>query len=161
MAGLHSKPARRGVTLMEMLIVVALIGLLAGITFPSVTSGLDSLRMTSATDAVAGLFNAGVNRSERRQQAVEIEIDLAAGSFRMRSSEPGFEQVLALPEGVSIAAIHPDLPSAGDAPRRILLMPGGAPPAVGVELSNRRGVRRIVRLDPVTGVTLVERPEEP
>jgi len=39
---------RRGVTLLEMLIVVALIGLLAGITFPAVTSGIDSLRLNSA-----------------------------------------------------------------------------------------------------------------
>jgi len=35
----------RGVTIVEMLIVVTIIGLIAGISFPAVTSGIDSLRL--------------------------------------------------------------------------------------------------------------------
>ena len=42
---------RQGVTLLEMLIVVALIGLLAGISFPSVSAGLETLRLASAASA--------------------------------------------------------------------------------------------------------------
>ena len=38
-------PTRRGVTLVEMLIVVAIVGLIAGISFPAVSSGLESLRL--------------------------------------------------------------------------------------------------------------------
>ena len=42
----------RGVTLLEMLIVVALMGLIAGLSYPSVAAGLDTLRMRTASDQV-------------------------------------------------------------------------------------------------------------
>jgi hypothetical protein len=35
-------------------------------------------------------------------------------------------------------------------------MPGGVPPRIGVELRNSRGSRRIVRVDPITGVPQIE-----
>jgi hypothetical protein len=35
-------------------------------------------------------------------------------------------------------------------------MPGGAIPGIGVQIANRRGGRRIVRLDPMTGFPRVE-----
>ena len=41
---------------------------------------------------------------------------------------------------------------AGDEPRRFLLMPGGAPPTLDIDLSNPRGAHKIVRIDPITGV---------
>ena len=53
----------------------------------------------------------------------------------------------------------PPLPQETDAPRRFLLYPGGAIPRFGVEIANRRGARRIVRVDPITGVPQVERVE--
>ena len=40
--------------------------------------------------------------------------------------------------------------------RRIILMPGGAVPGVGIQLLGKRGARRIVRLDPMTGYPRVE-----
>src|ERR1035437_6655329 len=63
-----------GVTLVEMMIVVAIIGLMVGITFPAVSAGLDSVRLSSATDSLASFLNAAVNRAERRQQPMELII---------------------------------------------------------------------------------------
>ena len=50
----------------------------------------------------------------------------------------------------------PELEQPPDAPRSFLLMPGGVPPRIGVQLRNRRGARRIVRIDPITGVPQIE-----
>lgn len=146
-----------GVTLIEMLIVVALVGLLAGITFPSVSAGVDTMRLNSATGSVSGLFNEALNRADRRQQVVELTISKSEKALWLRSTEPGYEKKITLPEGVSIRSILPETPQAEEGPRRFLLYPGGAVPRIGIEIANARNVRRIVRLDPVTGVPRIER----
>jgi prepilin-type N-terminal cleavage/methylation domain-containing protein len=146
-----------GVTLIEMLIVVALIGLLAGITFPSVSAGIDTMRLNSATGSVSGFFNDALNRADRRRQVVELTISKPERTLWLRSSEPGFERRVTLPDGVSIRSILPEPPQEEQGPRRFLLYPGGAVPRIGVEIANARNVRRIVRLDPITGVPRIER----
>lgn len=152
--------AAAGVTLVEMLIVIALIGLMAAIAFPSVSSGIDSLRLTAAADSVSGLFNQALNVAERRQQAVEITISKADRTLRARSAEPGFDRTLALPQGISIAAVLPEPLQGDDGPRRFLVYPGGTAPRAGIEMTTPRGARRIVRIDPITGVPRIERPEQ-
>lgn len=146
-----------GVTLIEMLIVVAIIGLIIGIMFPTVSSGIDSLRLQQAADSIAGFVNGGLNRAERRQEAVEITIAKATNELILRSAEQTFEKRLELPDGVRIADVLPETPEQPDAERRFLLYPGGAPPRFGVVLLNRRGDRRVVRLDPITGMSQVDR----
>src|SRR5579862_102691 len=150
-----------GVTLVEMLIVVAIIGLIAGISFPSVASGLESLRLTSATDSIVGLLNGALNRAERRQQAIEVSVSIQDNSVSLTSTEPGFFRKLEMPDGVKIAAIWPKLPEADTQPRRFLLLPGSTAPRLGVEIVNRKGARRIVRVNPITGVPDIERVEAP
>lgn len=148
--------SRDGVTLLEMLIVLVLVGLLVGITFPSVSAGIDSLRLSSAGDSIASFLNRMVNRAERRQQIMEISILKEQNVIQVRSTEPGYERKLEMPDGIRILSVLPPLPVETDAPRRFVLYPGGAIPRFGVELVNSRGVRRIVRVDPITGVPQVE-----
>jgi prepilin-type N-terminal cleavage/methylation domain-containing protein len=150
---------RRGVTLVEMLIVVSLVGLLVAITYPAVSAGIDSLRIRSASDSIAGFLNAALNLAERRQEAIEVEISPAERTLRMRSPDPGFLRTLELPDGIEVRKVLPELPEETGSPRRFLLYPGGTVPRIGVELENRRGVRRTVRVDPITGVPQVEAPE--
>jgi prepilin-type N-terminal cleavage/methylation domain-containing protein len=147
------------VTLIEMLIVVTLIGLLAGITFPSVSSGLDTLRLNEASNELVGFFNDALIRADRREQAVEITISKSARSLSMISPGSATEKKLDLPQGVSITKVLPEQEEEADAPpRRFMVYPGGAVPRIGVEIVNVRGVHRIVRVDPITGVPRVERP---
>jgi type II secretory pathway pseudopilin PulG len=145
------------VTLIEMLIVVALISLFAGLMFPSVSSGLETFRLQQASEGISGFLNAGLNRTERHRVVVEITIDKAQNALTMYSTEPGFTKRLEMPDGVRIVDVLPPAPEDTIAPRRFLLYPGGSPPRFGVEIENRKNVRRIVRLDPITGVPQVER----
>jgi len=155
--GFVCNKSERGVTLIEMLIVVSLIALLVGITFPSISSGIDSIRLASAADSVAAFLNGALSRAERLQEVVEIEIRPGEGTLAMRSSRPGFEKTLELPTGVTVRRILPEVLGRPNEPRRILLFPGGTVPRVSVELVNSRGGLRTVRIDPITGVPEIQR----
>lgn len=152
-----AKRRRSGITLIEMLVVVAIIGMMVGIFFPSVSAGLDTLRLSEATDSIAAFLNGALNRAERRQDAIEITVSVKDNALWLRSTEAGFERKLEMPDGVRIEAVWPRVESEG--PRRFMVVPGGTPPGIGIEVSNRRGKRRTVRVDPVTGVPRIEIPE--
>jgi hypothetical protein len=144
-----------------MVIVVAIVGLIAGITYPSIANGLESVRLASAADTVASFLNAAVNRVERRQEVIELLISFKDNSITVHSTEAGFERKAELPDGITIAAVLPPLPEPDTgAPRQFILMPGGTAPRVGIEIRNRKGTRRIVRVDPMTGVPRIEIPAE-
>jgi prepilin-type N-terminal cleavage/methylation domain-containing protein len=162
-AGRTRRPASSGVTLIEMLVVVGLISIMVGISYPAVTSGIDSLRLNAATNGVVSFLDYGLSRAERRQQMVEITISKTDNSIEMRSSEPGFYRKLQMPDGVSIVQVFPQLPENPDPDlkRDFLLYPGGTVPPLGLQLINRRNVQRVVRVDPITGVPRVEAPPEP
>jgi prepilin-type N-terminal cleavage/methylation domain-containing protein len=151
---------RRGITLIEMVVVVAIISLMVGISFPALSSGIDSLRLNAATNGVVSFFNSGLNRAERRQQVVEITISKTENALSMRSTEQGFYRKLDMPEGIAITRILPESPADPNAPRIFLLYPGGTVPRFGLQLMNRRNVERIVRVDPITGVPQVERMQQ-
>jgi type II secretory pathway pseudopilin PulG len=138
------------------LVVVTIIGLVVGISFPAASAGLDSVRLASATQSAAAFINAAVNRAERRQEAVELAISPKENGMAVYSTEPGFKREFHLPDGISLDAVLPAIPEESGSVRRILLLPGAAVPGIGIQLSNRHGSRRIVRLDPMTGFPRVE-----
>jgi prepilin-type N-terminal cleavage/methylation domain-containing protein len=151
-------PAQAGVTLIEMVVVVLLISIMVGISFPAITSGIDSMRLKAATNSVVSFLDSGLSRAERRQQVIEITISKQDNSIEMESSEPGFTRKLQMPEGISIVQVLPQVENPETA-RSFFLYPSGTIPPIGVELINRRNVERVVRVDPITGVPHIEMPE--
>ena len=140
-----------------MMVVISIIGLIAAISFPSFTAGLDSIRLTSATDAIASFLNAGLNRADRRQQMVEITVSVPENSMTMRSTEPGFVRSMSMPDGITLVRVLPVAPTGQDEPvRSFLIYPAGAVPAIGIEIANARGKHRVVRIEPTSGVAQVE-----
>src|SRR5262245_44921703 len=128
---------RAGVTLIELLIVMAIVALMVGVSFPAISSGIDSIRLTSAADSVAAFLNGAYNRAERRQQVVALVVDPKANRLELYSNEAGFTRELAMPDGIALE---------GDSePQRVIVMPGGTPPGIAIQIANRRGNRRIVR----------------
>jgi prepilin-type N-terminal cleavage/methylation domain-containing protein len=148
------RTSQAGITLIEMLVVVSVIGLMVAVSAPSLGAGIDSVRMASATNSVANFLNAAVNRAERRQQAVEVVISPASGTLSMYSNEPGTDREMKLPEGIVVEGFEPPTQ---EKEFRLVLMPGTSAPGIGVKLANSHGARRMVKLDPMTGFPRVER----
>jgi prepilin-type N-terminal cleavage/methylation domain-containing protein len=157
--GQASARPQAGVTLIEMMIVVGLIALIVGITFPSFSAGVDTLRLNQAAAGVVSFYNDALNRAERRGQAVAITVLKAQNTLVMHSAEPGFEKKYELPDGVTIVKVLPEADD-DDGPRQFLLYPGGAVPRAGIEIANQRKAVRTVLMDPITGVPQVERVED-
>jgi prepilin-type N-terminal cleavage/methylation domain-containing protein len=152
---------RAGVTLIELVIVMAIVGLIVGISYPAVAAGLETVRLSSAADTVASFINTALNRADRRQEVIAMGISMKDNTIVLHSTEVGFERKLELPDGIVIQAVLPELAEAdAQAPRQFILMPGGTAPRVGIMIANRKGSRRIVRLDPITGVPRIEIPDE-
>jgi len=136
---------------MELLVAMAIVGLIVAVSAPSAGAGLDAVRLTSASDSISSFLNAAVNHSERLQQPVEVIISPKDGRLQAISNEPGFKREMTLPEGIVIEAVLPRTAEDPEAPTRLILMPGATVPGIGIQFANRRGGRRIVRLDPMTG----------
>jgi hypothetical protein len=143
-----------------MLVVVGIIGIITALAAPSMSAGLDSVRMASATDNVASFLNAAVNRAERRQQPVVVLISPKENRMMMYGSEAGFTRELKMPDGISLEGVLPV--ETGGGPQedfRLMLLPGASVPGVAVQLLNAHKNRRLVRLDPMTGYPRVETPK--
>lgn len=149
----------RGLTILEMLIVMMIVSLLVGLAYPSVGAGLDSLRLRAEADRAAALLTQAMARVERTQLPQELVIDRAEGVLLLRDPSGRHARELRLPPGIRVAAVLP--PVAGEETARLLVLAPGEPfPGVGVVLANAREQKRLVRIDPLTGMAAVETPPE-
>ena len=73
---------------MEMVVVVAIIGMIVAVSAPSVSAGIDSVRMASATDSISAFLNSAVNYAERKQQPVELIVCRKKRCFRPIPTSP-------------------------------------------------------------------------
>jgi prepilin-type N-terminal cleavage/methylation domain-containing protein len=141
-----------GVTLIELLIVLMIIAVIAGVSFPALTSGLSSIRLSSASGSAASFLTSTMNRVDRREESAAVVIlpkeNLLAVYTATSGARP--DRTLEMPKGITIE---------GTEPRRFLLMPGGTTPRMTLVLENDKGARSSVQIDPATGVPKVQRIE--
>jgi prepilin-type N-terminal cleavage/methylation domain-containing protein len=148
-----SNRQRRGITLIELLIVMTLIALVVGISYPTAASSVESLRLRSVTDSIAGFLNTAIDRAVRRQQPIEVWISPSENVLIARSPDLEFSRRLEIPDSFRITAVLPPAEVNPGEPRRFLMYPGGTVPRMGVEITNTAGRKRMVSVDPFLGLT--------
>jgi prepilin-type N-terminal cleavage/methylation domain-containing protein len=149
----RGRPGESGVTLIELLIVLTLMALVTGISYPSAAASIESLRLRSVSDSVVSFLNTAIDRAGRRQQVIELWIAPKDGVLIARSPDLEFSRRLDLPDGYHILAVMPPAEVSATEPRRFLMYPGGTVPRIGIEIANRAGNKRMISIDPFTELT--------
>lgn len=145
--------ADRGVTLVELVIVLAILGLLASLTGPRIGQWLDDWRLRAAAERIAQTLRAARSRALYEQRAVLVE--LVPSEFKVRVTEPGsgFRSEFALPAGIEWGEEEGQFPSQA---WRVVLRPSGTVEERAVWLRNRAGKTRKIRMDFLLGSAGVE-----
>lgn len=142
------KTGEGGVTLLEMLIVMTLVGLMAAVVGPSVGAGLDTLRLESSAERVAASLKLARDRAVRTRHYMEVTVDPESRRVALSDLEGEYARSWDLPETITVKA---------ERPQAFLFPPDGAPPAVRLELENSRGRKALVEMDPFTAFPTVKR----
>ena len=146
--------SERGVTLIEMMVVMMIIAVIVAITTPSVSAGIDAVRLATATSSVAAFLNSASTHAERRERPVELAV--SKKTLVYVSTDPGSKREFTAPDGISMEAVAAQPSEDAEGVSRWLFMPGGAVPSVAIKLSNQHGGTRTVKLDPMTGFPRVQ-----
>ena len=133
-----------GITLVELLVVVALIGLMLSISYPTLTTGLDGFRLRGAVDRAGTLFQQARLEADRRQQPVQFTADPEANQLHALAVDSSWRETLAFADGVRI--VQPL------GRQSWMLYPATPPPQVRLLLEAQSGGRRGFSINVFTGV---------
>jgi general secretion pathway protein H len=136
----------RGFALIEILCVLAIIGLLAAIILPAIPRSTTRAKLESYAVATAALLKSDRSAALRRQIQVATQVD--AGSRSIRSGASG--RVIRLPDDVALNAILASRCADRIAGRSIDFFPSGMS-CGGVIALSRPGMGVEVRVNWLTG----------
>jgi len=145
-----------GITLMELLVVVAIASILLAIVFPAVGSGLGTLELRSAATRLAAAARYARDQAVYRQSTYQLEINGMTGSVSVADIDGGGERSYELPPSVQVEAVLPEQNVAPEQSQsqRIYFYPDGSAPEFEVVLGNTRRQMAVIG-DPLTGTARV------
>ena len=111
------RPGRPGMTVIELVVVLALIGIMASVVAPGLVSLDRSEAARTTVDRIDALIRLGRTAAIERAQRVELTIDPATGRFWF--DVPDSSGAIALPEGSTLVSrakrVHVRFEPNGDA----------------------------------------------
>jgi general secretion pathway protein H len=138
--------SERGFALIEMLCVLAIIGMLAAIILPAIPRATSRAKLESYAVATAALLKADRSAALRRQIQVATQVDAASRSIRSGVSN----RVIRLPSDVALDAVLASRCADRSAGRSIDFFPSGMS-CGGVIALSRPGMGVEVRVNWLTG----------
>jgi general secretion pathway protein H len=145
-----------GVTLLELLVVITILSLMAGLVVPRIGPWLDNWRLRSAAERIAQTVRYARTRALFEQHFYVVEILPEKNLVRILQPSSAFVREFALPEGIQV---HTDVKEgASGAPEviRFILPPSGEVEEKHLWLRNEQGQTIKVHFDFLAGSPGVE-----
>lgn len=139
-----------GVTLLELLVVIALASILLAVVFPSVGSGLATLELRSSAQRLAAAARYARDQAVYRQRPFQLEIDGEAGTVAVVDLEGRSRRSFEFPASVRVGQILTPEGESTERTQRFLFLPDGGAPPFEVILGNQRRQVTVFN-DPLTG----------
>ncbi len=153
---------KKGFTLLELLLVLALIGLITGVIMPRLDGSLSGIKLRSAANKVVAMLRYARSRTAAEQLPYRVVFDRKRGRVLFEAVEDeegsvgrGKRKSYQLPEEVEIADLHIPGESSGRNMAGFVFDPRGSCSGGEVVLTSGRQSFRI-KLDRITGLVEVD-----
>jgi prepilin-type N-terminal cleavage/methylation domain-containing protein len=142
-------PARAGFTLIEIVLVLAVLAIASVIAFPALQPALEATRAEGAARRAAAFLDDVRRRSVLGRVELEVGCSPREGRLVLRGGAAGARE-FRLPEGMTLVSCRPD---------RLRYFPQGSSTGMALLLRDRRGRERRIAVGAFTGLAaIVEAP---
>jgi type II secretion system protein H len=137
-----------GFSLLELLLVIALAGLLSTLVIPSLTGTLESARLRGSSGEVRAALTLARTLAVSEARSRFVDFDLDRGEYGIA----GDARKWILPEGMRLASVRLGETAAEQGIVRVRFYPDGSADEAEVAISSPDGRRMRVGVDPLTGI---------
>ena len=136
--------SERGLTLIEILVTVAIIAVMVGVSYPTFTRGLDGIRLRTSVSRAGTFFHRARQQADRRQRAVQFRVDPEKQMLSAAAIEDPWRDEFRFENGIKV--VFPTQLAT------LILYPGQPAPEFRLRLANRAGTRAGLKVNVFTGV---------
>lgn len=137
-----------GFSLLEMIVVLAIAGLIAAVVLPSLPGALESARLRGSAGEVRATFTLARTLAVSEARNRSVAFDLERGEYGI----DGDARKGLLPEGIRLLAVRLGDGAAEHGIVRVRFYPDGSADEAEVALSSSGGGGFRVSVDPLTGI---------
>lgn len=152
----YSKRYAAGMTLLELLVVLTILSLMAGLVAPRMGPWLDNWRLRSAADRIAQTVRYARTRALFEQHFYVVEILPEKNLVRVLQPDSALVREFALPEGIQVHTDEKLAASLAPEVIRFILPPSGEVEEKNLWLRNNQGNTIKIHFDFLVGSPGVE-----
>lgn len=138
----------RGFSLLEMLLVLAIAGLIAAVVIPSLPGAIESARLRGSAEEVRATFTLARTLAVSEARSRAVAFDLERGEYGI----DGDARKGLVPEGIRLSAVRLGDAAAESGVVRVRFYPDGSADEAEVAIASAGGGSRRVVVEPLTGI---------
>ena len=148
---------RAGFTLIELIIVLFLVGIIAGLAGLYIGKDTGSLELKKFTKEVSAVMRSARNRAVSEKKIYCFVIDNDELMLRLFSEDTDYTNVTLIMEKEIPEELQVDLLGSGREAAYVEFFPGGSTTGGVIEITNMKGSRFLISVNRITGKLIVEK----